>query len=361
MMDTLTSMLQNPWLRAVFTVLTALVAAIFLRLVVVPLLRRLAGRTSTDLDDQIIGKLNPGLFQTVFLLGVALAVRDLVDSATFDRAVWSTALTLIVFIWGRFLLDVGVIVTRHLSRLADRFTWIEARTLPLVQFVYKVLVVALMVYLLMEVWRLDLTTWLASAGVAGIAIGFAAKDTLANFISGIFILADAPYKVGDYINIDGTTRGEVTDIGMRSTRILTRDNIEVTLPNAVIGNAKIVNESSGPSTKMRVRVQVGVAYGSDVEQVREILTACATGVPHVAHTPAPTVRFMALGDSALQFQVRVYVEQPRFRGRVVDALNTRIYNALNEAGINIPFPQQDVHVKDWPGPQPTPGPDQSRS
>ncbi len=336
----------NPLLRAGFTVVLALVVGVFLRVLVVPLLRRAAGRTATDLDDAIIGKLNPGLFQTVFLLGVAFAVRGLVVHEGADRAVWATALTLVAFIWGRFLLDVGVIVTRHVSRQADRFTWIQARTLPLVQFVYKVLVIAVMVYLVMEIWNLDLTTWLASAGVAGIAIGFAAKDTLANFISGVFILVDAPYKVGDYINIDGTTRGEVTDIGMRSTRILTRDNIEVTLPNAVIGNAKIVNESSGPSVKMRVRVQVGVAYGSDVEQVREILADCARDVPHVAASPAPTVRFVAMGESALQFQVRVYVQEPRYRGRVVDALNTRIYRALNEAGIEIPFPQRVVHLPD---------------
>ncbi len=347
MPESLTTLLQNPVLRAVFTVVLALVVGLALRLLIVPFLRRLAGRTATDLDDAVVGKLNPGLFQTVFLLGVAFAVRGLINHPTVDHAVWSTAMTLVVFIWGRFLLDVGVIVMRHVSRQADRFTWIQARTLPLVQFVYKVLVISVMVYLVMNIWRLDLTTWLASAGVAGIAIGFAAKDTLANFISGIFILVDAPYKVGDYINIDGATRGEVTDIGMRSTRILTRDNIEVTLPNAVIGNAKIVNESSGPSPKMRVRIDVGVAYGSDVDRVKEILAGCTEGVPHVSSSPRPTVRFKALGESALEFQVRVYVEQPVYRGRVVDALNTRIYKALGEAGISIPYPQRDVHIRDW--------------
>ncbi len=351
-MDTLTNILQNPWLRAGFTVVLALAMALFLRFVLVPLLKHLAGRTSTDLDDALVGRLNPGLFQTVFLLGVAYAVRDLINHTSADYAIWSTALTLVVFIWGRFLLDAGVIVTRHVSGLADRFTWIQARTLPLVQFIFKVLVIAVMVYLVMEIWNLDLTTWLASAGVAGIAIGFAAKDTLANFISGVFILADAPYKVGDYINIDGTTRGEVTDIGMRSTRILTRDNIEVTVPNAVIGNAKIVNESSGPSVKMRVRLDVNVAYGSDVEQVREILNNCTQDVPHVSSQPLPTVRFVAMGESALVFQVRVYVQQPKFRGRVVDALNTRIYQALGQAQIEIPFPQRDLTIKNWPSSSP---------
>jgi len=343
----LTTILENPWLRAAFTVTVALLAGTFRRLILVPVLKRLAGHTASSLDDEIVARLNPGLFQTVFLLGVALAVQGLVGQPSLDRAVMSLALTLIIFIWSRFFLEVGGLVTRHLSGQADRVTWIQARTLPLVQFFYKVVVFGLTVYLLMQTWSLDLTTWLASAGVMGIAIGFAAKDTLANFISGIFILADAPYKVGDYINIDGTTRGEVTDIGMRSTRILTRDNIEVTVPNAVIGNAKIVNESSGPTLQMRVGVDVGVAYGSEVEQVRQVLAACTENLPHVVIFPEPTVRFLALGDSALQFQVRVYVEQPMFRGKVVDELNSRIYQALNEAGITIPFPQRDVHLSGW--------------
>ena len=141
-----------------------------------------------------------------------------------------------------------------------------------------------MTYLIMAAWHVNLTSWLASAGVLGIAVGFAAKDTLANFISGVFILVDAPYKVGQYIIIDGETRGVVTDIGMRSTRLLTRDNVEVTVPNAVIGNAKIVNESSGPSPKMRVRVNASVAYGSDVDQVQEILLACSRMCPMPART-----------------------------------------------------------------------------
>ncbi len=156
--------------------------------------------------------------------------------------------TLLILIWGKAIFDVGTILFSKLSAMGDRFTWIQPQTLPLIQFGFKVLVISVQAWMLLSVWNVSLTSWLASAGVVGIAVGFAAKDTLANFISGIFILADAPYKVGQYIIIDGDTRGVVTEIGMRSTRLLTRDNVEVTVPNAVIGNAKIVNESSGPSS-----------------------------------------------------------------------------------------------------------------
>ncbi|MGD9546232.1 MAG: mechanosensitive ion channel family protein [Candidatus Krumholzibacteriia bacterium] len=349
--ESLTAQLENPWFRALFTLLAALLIGVALRFLLIPFLRRLTSATTWEIDDEILGRLNPALFQTVFLLGLAAAFRSLVTHPGADHAIGAAALTLVVFVGGRFALEVGVLVTRNLSRQAGRVSWIQARTLPLVQFTYKVVVVGMMAYLVMSAWRIDLTTWLASAGVAGIAIGFAAKDTLANFISGIFILADAPYKVGDYIIIDGVTRGEVTEIGMRSTRLLTRENVEVTVPNAVIGNAKIVNESSGPSPLMRVGVGVGVAYGSDVDRVKEVLLGCTADVAHVSPLKDPTVRFLAMGESSLDFEVRVFVEQPEFRGLVVDALNTRIYKALGEAGIQIPFPQRDVHLKGWEAPR----------
>jgi small-conductance mechanosensitive channel len=120
-----------------------------------------------------------------------------------------------------------------------------------------------------------MTAWLASAGIVGIAVGFAAKDTLANLFSGVFIMADAPYKIGDYVVLDTGERGEITHIGIRSTRMRTRDDVEVTVPNSIMGNTKIINESGGPYEKYRIRVKVGVAYGSDIDQVEQLLMEIA--------------------------------------------------------------------------------------
>jgi small-conductance mechanosensitive channel len=197
-------------------------------------------------------------------------------------------------------------------------------------------------------WRIPLASWLTSAGIVGLAVGFAAKDTLANLFSGIFIIADAPYKVGDYVVLDQNIRGVVVDIGIRSTRVMTRDDIEVTVPNALIANAQIVNETGGRHDKMRVRVKVSAAYGSDVDRVREVLLSCVDGVAHLAETPTPRVRFRQLGDSGLHFELLAWIDEPVFRGRVLDELNTKVYNALNEAGIEIPYTKQDVFIKELP-------------
>ena len=150
----------------------------------------------------------------------------------------------------------------------DRSSLIQSRTAPLFQNISMVVLVGGAVYFLFLAWQINVTAWLASAGIVGIAVGFAAKDTLANLFAGVFILVDAPYSVGDFVNLDGGERGRVTQIGLRSTRLLTRDDIEIIIPNSVMGNTKIINESGGPHEKERIRIKVGVAYGSDIDVVR---------------------------------------------------------------------------------------------
>ncbi len=308
--------LQNQNWRVGLIFAAALALALVLRILVLPLLYRLARKSSSDFDDRVLDLLLPAITRTIVLMGVNFATQDFVQDPKIDTLVSSIATTLMIFIWGRFVSASGTIIFQKLSQNADKYQWIQPQTLPLIQFIFKVVVFGLITYLLMAAWHVNLTSWLASAGVLGIAVGFAAKDTLANFISGVFILVDAPYKVGQYIIIDGETRGVVTDIGIRSTRLLTRDNVEVTVPNAVIGNAKIVNESSGPSPKMRVRVNASVAYGSDVDRVKEILLECSKDVPHSSEDQSPVVRFVAMGESSLDFQVMVWLKHPVFRGRV---------------------------------------------
>ncbi len=155
--------------------------------------------------------------------------------------------------------------------------------------------------------------------------------------------------MGDFIILDGDLRGEVREIGIRSTRILTRDDVEVTVPNAVIANARIVNETGGPYDKMRVRVKVSVAYGSDVDEVRDLLLSCVEDAPHLVPEPAPRVRFRTFGASGLDFELLAWIEKPLFRGRVLDDLNRRVYMAFNAAGVEIPYSKQDVYVKELPG------------
>jgi len=190
---------------------------------------------------------------------------------------------------------------------------------------------------------LSVTAVFASAGIMGLAIAMAARETLANFFGGISLLLDKPFTTGNYIILDSGERGEVVDIGLRSTRILTRDEILICIPNSVITNVKIVNESA-PAPRFRVRIKIGVAYGSDIEQVERILMTLANENELAIKDPAPRVRFRAFGDSSLDFELLCWARRPEEKGRLIHSLNIQIYNALNEEGIEIPFPQRDVHL-----------------
>ncbi|MCF8130284.1 MAG: mechanosensitive ion channel family protein [Deltaproteobacteria bacterium] len=194
-----------------------------------------------------------------------------------------------------------------------------------------------------DYFGLSVTAVFASAGIMGLAIAMAARETLANFFGGISILLDKPFTTGNYIILDSGERGEVVDIGLRSTRILTRDEILICIPNSVITNVKIVNESA-PEHRFRIRIKVGVAYGSDVEQVEKILMTLAHKNELAVRDPAPRVRFRAFGDSSLDFELLCWARRPEEKGRLIHSLNKEIYNALNEEGIVIPFPQRDIHI-----------------
>jgi small-conductance mechanosensitive channel len=184
--------------------------------------------------------------------------------------------------------------------------------------------------------------------VVGIAVGFAARDTLANLFAGFFIIADAPYQVGDYVVLDTGERGEVTRVGIRSTRLLTRDDVEVIIPNSLMAGTKIINESGGRWVKFRIRTAVGVAYGSDVDAVVALLEGVARMNEAVCRDPEPRVRMRGFGDSSLNFELLCWVDHPSERGLVTHELFMAIYKALNAAGIEIPFPQRDLWVRALP-------------
>ena len=205
----------------------------------------------------------------MILVGILMAFKEFDAPEIAESFVKGTTVTLIGAMWMVALLRVGRLVLGVISRNVDTLTFVEPRTLPLFEMILKVAGVGGFLYFVCIAWNIPLTSWLASAGVIGIAVGFAAKDTLSNLFAGIFIVADAPYKVGDFVVLDNTTRGQVLEIGMRSTRLLTRDDVEITVPNAVIANSQIVNQTGGPREKMRVRVKVEAAYGSDVDQVEK--------------------------------------------------------------------------------------------
>ncbi|TDJ38367.1 MAG: mechanosensitive ion channel family protein, partial [Gammaproteobacteria bacterium] len=320
--------------------------ALALRFTIFRSLGRLANMTNSMLDDQLLQHLRKPVFTTVLYFGLTLAINA-AQLPIGTQTVVKLLLSVIVVSWMRATFRISTSLLDILGH-QSRFRLVEARTMPMIDLSAKLITILIGSYVLLLVWGINPVGWLASAGIVGIAIGFAAKDTLANLFSGFFIVADAPYKIGDYINLDTGERGKVTTIGLRSTRLLTRDDVEITIPNGVIANAKIVNESGGPYLKMRVRVSVGVAYGSDVDQICELLKKIAVEHKEVCTHPEPRTRMRGFGASSLDFDLMVWIEHPEYRGRIQHELYMQIYKTFAAEDIEIPYAKQDLYIKEFP-------------
>ena len=305
----------------------------------------MAGNTKTSIDDRIIDIIHKPIYYTILFIGLGFSI-SLIDFFKPVQFIINGSLkTMIVIIWGSAIFKSFIYIIQWYSSRSGVEKHHQKRLMPLFDNLGKIVIFIAAVYFIFVSWGVNVTGWLASAGILGVVLGFAAKDTLANLFAGIFIMADSPYKENDYINLDTGERGYVKHIGIRSTRIMTRDDIEITIPNSVIANSKIINESGGPYEKERVRVDISVAYGTDIKKVREILMSIATSTDEVCSNPTPRVRFRKFGDSALMFQLLFWIEKPEMRGRVIDNVNGNIYDRFNTDNIEIPFPQRTLHIK----------------
>lgn len=340
---------QNPWIQGGLVILITFTAASLLSWFLFKLLGKITSATRIDIDNKIVLLLRPPVYWSLLAIGIYAGLDLMPLSAALNLLLGRIIRSIGVVVWVYFSIRIATLLLQRLSSLTDRYTFIQNRTVTLFDNAAKVIIFGLGIYAIFVIWHIDMTAWLASAGIVGIAVGFAAKDTLSNLFSGVFILADAPYKVGDYVVLDRGDRGKVTHIGLRSTRILTRDDVEITVPNSIMGNSTIINQSGGRHKKMRVRVKVGVAYGTDVDLVRKILMEIAKNDNHVARVPEPRVRFRLFGSSSLDFELLCWVDDPELRGRAMDSLNDSVYKKFAEMKIEIPYAKQDLYIKGLPG------------
>lgn len=211
-------------------------------------------------------------------------------------------------------------------------------------------IVATTVFVGLAVIGLDLRSVAVVVGALGIGVGLGLQSITANIVSGLVLLFERPIRPGDRVSLGtieqeatGQVNGYVRAIRVRSTTIQTPDNIMLIVPNADLVGRTIVNWSQG-EPMMRIRLGIGVAYASDLDQVRDTMLAAADAHPHTLKEPAPEVRLVGTGDSALDFQLLVWIPDPRERGRIESDLRLDIVRRFRATGITIPFPQRDVRV-----------------
>ncbi|MGD9137996.1 MAG: mechanosensitive ion channel family protein [Desulfobacterales bacterium] len=315
------------------------ILAVFVDLFIRRIARYFGRDSNVDIERTLIGSIRRPAWIVLLLVGVLLSVTWLNLDSQLTFVVSATLKTLLI-----------VVVVVGLARLMEFFChqwWLKRRQgrqiIHMFENVARVLVLVAAAALLLLVWKIDISPLLASAGIVGLAVALAARDTLANFFGGINIFLDKPFATGDYIILESGERGEVVDIGVRSTVIRTRDDEQISIPNSIVANSKIINESA-PEPRHRVRIKVGVAYDSNLDQVEAALLKVADLNQRISHEPKARVRFRAFGDSSLEFELLCWAKTPADRGRVIHELNRAIFEEFREKNISIPFPQRDVYM-----------------
>lgn len=223
-----------------------------------------------------------------------------------------------------------VLEARNFDSTLTRFFSAVARTMVLLAAILGIL----------GMFGVETTTFAAVIGAAGLAIGLAFQGTLGSFASGVLLLTFRPFKVGDYVELAGTS-GVVDEIGLFTTTLLTPDNKLVIIPNSGVTGNTITNYSAMP--QRRVDVAVGTDYGADLDRTRQVLEAVVAKIPHRIEAPASQVVMTGLGASSIDWAIRVWTNTPNYWS-VHEAIVRDTKKALDEAGIGIPFPQMDVHL-----------------
>lgn len=309
------------------------------------LLPKLTSKTKTDFDDKVAKKLKMPIFFIIILFGTYSAIKYIgiknSIASTIDNVIL-TALALIIL--SAIVKITSLFIEQYGSNIAERAkSDVGRHMLPLLKDITRIIVYLIGLMFIFKIWNIEITPLLASAGIAGFAIAFAAKDTVANFFGGLTLFFDRPFKIGDRIQLESGEQGFVTEIGVRSTRIKTFDNTELSIPNSIISNSKIINWNN-PELRTKLKIKFGVSYGSDVDKVKEVVLDETKKCEDVMKEPEPKIYFTEMDDFSLNFLLICWLPTPSTFS-TKDKLTTAIYKRLNKEGIEIPFPTTTVHLK----------------
>jgi small-conductance mechanosensitive channel len=247
---------------------------------------------------------------------------------------------LVAFLFALLISKVTRTVLR--KRLLQRLTLDPGLEYALLRVTHYVILI-IGVYIGLKTINLPLGALVGLFAVLGVGIGFGLQHVAANFVSGLILLLERPVKVGDRIEVDGVW-GDVIRINLRTTVVRTPDNISIIIPNSKLVENKVINYYYS-NRRIRLRLPVGVAYGSDVNKVTSILKEVAAEDRHVIESPAPEVWFMEFGDSSLNFELLCWISDAALKYDIRNRLNRRIDERFRAGGVEIPFPQHDLHLR----------------
>jgi len=337
------------WANLLVSVLIILLAVLIVNRLLQLLLRRAVNKTESPWDDEFVNEISPQIgwaivvffaqFATTRLLFLSAEVKQWLEQLYFV----SYVVIITVIIWK--LVDIGEKwYELKVSEQEEDHPPSEA-VLPLTRRVIRGILLLVAIIVILDRFGVNVTALTAAIGIGGLAISLAAQDTLSDMISGLIILVDQPFRVGDRIEIQSiNTWGDVANIGTRTTRIRTRDNRMVIVPNSVIGKSEVINYTY-PDPRYRVQIEIGVSYDSDIEGVRKIIVDTVSQVEGVLTEKPVDALFLEFGNTSMIIRVRWWINSYIDTRRMFDKVNTDLLSALNEAGVDMPFTTYDINIR----------------
>jgi len=336
------------WINLGISLLLVLLTLTLIARVIFSILKKFARRTATPLDEIYLESIKPYL-RWLFGVIILYIATERLQFLSPEIKQWLTQIYYVVI--------VGLVVI-GLWKLVDIFAlWYQDKVkdqgerdgkeavLLLGERALRGMVVLVGLMVILDHIGFNISALLTAIGIGGLALSLAAQDTIANMISGVILLIDQPFRAGDRIEIQElNTWGDVVSIGLRSTRIRTLDNRLVIVPNSSISNNQVVNYTY-PDPRYRIQTEIGVAYGTDLRVVREVITKALQGVEGVIPDMPVDILFMEFGDSAMILRVRWWIESYIDARRSTDRVNETVYQALEQAGIELPNPMMTVELK----------------
>jgi small-conductance mechanosensitive channel len=282
----------------------------------------------------------PELRDTIFQKVIELLNYPFVNQKEFKVSALSLLLLILVIF-------ISVVVSRYLRRFLEKRVLVNFHVpaglqYTLLRIAHYLIVTIGLIYGLKLGLAIDLTSLAVILGFLSVGIGFGLQYIASDIVSGFILLFERPVRIGDRLRMDDI-EGRVNNISIRTTSVVTNDNITVIIPNSDLVRGRVTNWSY--SDRVRIRLPVGAAYGSDVEKVTKALCEAGGAVEEVLKDPAPTVQFKNFGESSLDFELLVWIDRPHDHVHIRSNLNYQIERLFREYGIEIPFPQRDVHLR----------------
>jgi len=342
----LENLISNEYLRAFIVLIGVFIILRIFMWVLEKVILKATSKTKTEKDDEFVKKVSKPVTIFVFLIGIRVAIEELNLTGTTEEIFGNVIFSLVVISLGfiaYYFVDIFLFVALR-KTMGGEESEVRESLMSIINGVVKVIMVSLVFLYILEGWGIEIGPFIAGLGIAGIAIAFALQASLSNIFGGVSMILDKSIKVGDLIYLDNDTKGRVAHIGIRSTKILTFNNEYIIVPNSKVADSNIQNIGM-PNPKSRVIIPFGVAYGSEIQKVKDVVMEEIKQIANFVDDPEPSIKFLEMADSSLNFKAYFYVNSYENRFGAIDEANTRIYNALNRNEIEIPFPQMDVHVK----------------